>query len=178
MPAVSEQKIQVPIGFANVAGDDLDGMLQEDVAVLSPLFEHVTVTSPGQISRAAILFLYAHFNQDGFIQGLESRGIRQIVEATQARLVVVASPVVQQILQKVANVPGPKTANLVFTLNRNGQHFAAFFKTLFERMRDGEDMLEAWVELAPQGPTQPADVPGTILLAEAGKLVFPKPPAH
>jgi hypothetical protein len=37
--------------------------------------------------------------------------------------------------------PGPKTANLVFTVDRKGPAFAGFFRALFERMRDGEDML-------------------------------------
>jgi len=38
-------------------------MLQDDVAALSPLFEHVIVTPPGQILRAPFLFVYAHFNE-------------------------------------------------------------------------------------------------------------------
>jgi hypothetical protein len=174
MPAVSEKKIPIAVGFANLSGDDLNAILQEDVGVLSPLFEHVVVTAPGQISRAPVLFLYAHFNDDGFIRGLGPRGVRQIVEATQARLVVVASPNSPETVQRAAGLAGPKTANLVFTLDRNQQHFAAFFKTLFEKMRDGEDMLLAWVQIAPQGPVQPRDIPATILLAEAGKLVFPR----
>ncbi len=161
-----------------MAGDDLNTMLQEDVAVLSPLFEHVTVTAPGQISRAPILFIYAHFNENGLLHGLGARGIRQIVEATQARLVVVASPMSAETFQKAAYVAGPKTANLVFTLDRNRQHFGAFFKALFEKMRDGEDMLQAWVQIAPQGPMQRGDIPATILLPEAGKLAFPKPTAN
>ena len=178
MPAALENKIQIPIGFTNMSGDDLNPIVQEDVAVLSPLFEHVVVTTSGQISRAPILFLYAHFNEDGFIQGLGPRGVRQIAEGTQARLVVVASAISGELFQKAASVPGPKTANLVFTLSRNQQYFGAFFKALFERMRDGEDMLMAWVQLAPQGPVQRTDIPATILIAEAGKLIFPRPPAN
>jgi hypothetical protein len=42
-------------------------------------------------------------------------------------------------------------------------------------MRQGEDMVLAWVQLAPQGPVHAqADNPATILLPEAGKLAFPK----
>jgi hypothetical protein len=176
--ATLEKKIQIPIGFTNMAGDDLNGILQEDVAVLSPLFEHVIVTAPGQISRAPILFLYAHFNENGFFRDLGSRGVRQIVEATQARLVVVASTISAETFQKAANVPGPKTANLIFTLDRKQKYFGAFFKGLFERMRDGEEMLFAWVQIAPQGPVQRADIPATILIAEAGKLAFPARPVQ
>jgi hypothetical protein len=178
MAGVTEKKIQLAIGFANMSGDDLDAIVQEDVAVLSPLFEQAIVTAPGQISRAPILFLYAHFDEVGFIRGLSQRGIRQIVQATQARLVVVAAPMSAETFRKAAGIPGPKTANLVFTLDRNQQHFASFFKALFERMRDGEDMLMAWVQLAPQGPVQRPDIPATILIPEAGKLAFPKPPVN
>jgi hypothetical protein len=178
MPAAPENKIQTPIGFTNMSGDDLNAMLQEDVAALSPLFEHVIVTAPGQISRAPLLFLYAHFTENGFFRGLGSRGIRQIVQATQARLVVVASPISGETFKKAAGVPGPKTANLVFTLDRKQRYFGAFFKALFERMATGEDMLLAWVHIAPQGPVQPPDIPSTILLPEAGKLAFPKSPAN
>ena len=42
--------------------------------------------------------------------------------------------------QKVAGVPGPKTANLIFTLDRKQKYFGAFFKEPFERMRDGQEM--------------------------------------
>ncbi|MGJ4931160.1 hypothetical protein ACQR1I_33870 [Bradyrhizobium sp. HKCCYLS2038] len=178
MAIMSQTKIQIPIGFSNLGGDDLDSLLQEDVAVLSPLFEQVIVTAPGQISGAPILFLYAHFSENGFFRDLGSRGVRQIVEATRARLVVVASPISGETLQKAAKVPGPKTANLIFTLDRKQKYFGAFFKELFERMRDGEEMLFAWVQIAPQGPFQRTDIPATILVAEAGKLVLPAPPVR
>jgi hypothetical protein len=63
MPAALGRKIQTSIGFTNVGGDDLNAMLQDDVAALSPLFEHLIVAPPGQISRAPFLFVYAHFNE-------------------------------------------------------------------------------------------------------------------
>jgi hypothetical protein len=173
MPANSNKKIQIPIGFSNIAGDDLSTILQEDVAVLSPLFEHATVTVPGQISGAPVLFIYAHFTKDGYLQGSGARGVRQIVESAKARLIVVASPIPVEAFQKAARVPGPKTANLIFTLDRKQKCFGAFFRELFERMRDGQEMLSAWVQIAPQGPVQRQDIPATILIAEAGKLAFP-----
>jgi hypothetical protein len=33
----------------------------------------------------------------------------------------------------------------------------------------------AWVELAPQGPVQRDDIPGTICLMEAGQIAFVPP---
>jgi hypothetical protein len=170
---VPEKKIPLPIGFTDLAAGDFDAIVQQDVAALSPLFEHVVVTKPGQISAAPVLFLYAHFNDDGYIRDLGPRGVRQIIEATQASIVVVASPISPQILQTAASLPGPKSANIIFTLDRNQSFFGTFFKDLFERMRNGQEMLRAWVEIAPQGPVQRNDIPATILLAEAGKLAFP-----
>ena|SRR5262245_1547939 len=108
MPGAVEKKIQIPIGVTNMAGDDLNATLQEDVAVLSPLFEQVIVTAPGQISRAPILFVYAHFNEDGFFRGLGPRGVRQIVEATQARLVVVAHQYRERPSRRLLALRGPR----------------------------------------------------------------------
>ncbi len=68
--------------------------------------------------------------------------------------------------------PGPKTANLVFTLDRKGPAFTGFFHALFERMRDGEDLLQAWVELAPQAPMETDDNPELVLLPEGGAIAF------
>lgn len=51
----------------------------------------------------------------------------------QARLVVVASAIPVETCQKVASVPGPKTANLIFTLDRKQKYFGAFFEEPFER---------------------------------------------
>jgi hypothetical protein len=68
--------------------------------------------------------------------------------------------------------PGPKTANLVFTVDRKGPAFAGFFRALFERMRDGEDMLQAWVELSPQAPMERDENPELVLLPEGGAIAF------
>jgi hypothetical protein len=171
-----KQRIPLTLGFANFSGDDLGGLVSEDLAVLGPLFERVNAPAPHLIPKSEILFVYAHLNDDGTIRGPKTVGIRQIVQATQARLVVLASPNSTASLKKGASLPGPKTANIVLTLDRKGGAFAQFFRTLFDKMRDGEHMLSAWVQLAPQGP-QPdtGDIPATILIAEAGKLAFPKP---
>jgi hypothetical protein len=39
-------------------------------------------------------------------------------------------------------------------------------------MQQGTSMPMAWVELAPQGPAQPPDIPGAIFLAEVGHIAF------
>jgi hypothetical protein len=172
----SVAKIPVALGFVNFSGSDLDRLVAEDRAALSPLFAITNAPPPGQIPVAPVLFVYATLKPDGTIRGTKSAGIRQVVEATKASIVVVASENSADSIGKTAAMPGPKSANLVFTLSRNGSGFATFFRRLFERMRDGKDMLIAWVDLAPQGPVRDPSLPGTIVLPEAGRLAFPKPP--
>ena len=168
-------KIPLTIGFANLSGDDLGTIASEDAAALSPLFARSRLVDAHQIPSAEILFVYAHLNDDGTIKGPTRSGIRQVAQVTHAAIVVLASPNSGASIQNAVALPGPKTANIVFTLDRNGDGFSRFFRELFEKMRDGKDMLAAWVELAPQHPKANLPyAPETILLAEGGKLGFPR----
>jgi hypothetical protein len=174
MPASTRPKISISIGFANFSGDDLQPLVDEDLAALTPLFETVRPMPAHQIPSTQIIFVYAHLDERGCLRGTNSSGLRQIVQVTKAKLVVLASPNSSASIIAAGALPGPREANFVFTTDRNGPGFARFFVSLFERMRDGEDMLMAWVHIAPQGPNmQRPDAPGLILAAEAGKLAFP-----
>jgi len=175
-PAPSAARIPAALGFVNFSGSDLDPLVAQDRTALSPLFASTNAPPPGQIPVTPVLFVYARLNPDGTIRGTKSAGIRKVVEATKASIVVVASENSADSVKEAAAMPGPKSANLVFTLSRNGSGFPTFFRRLFERMRDGKDMLTAWVELVPQGPVQDPALPATIVLPEAGRLAFPKPP--
>jgi len=168
------QAIPLTIGFANLSGSDLTPIASEDIAILSPLFARSRVVADHQIPSAEILFVYAHLNEDGTIKGQTKSGIRQIVQLTNAAIVILASPNSAESIKNAAAVPGPKTANIVFTLDRNGNGFARFFRELFDKMRSGKDMLTAWVELAPQHPSANLPyAPQTIFVAEGGKIAFP-----
>lgn len=167
-------KIPLTIGFANFSGTDLDAFVADDAMVLSPLFARSRVVDAHQIPSAEILFIYAHLKDDGTIEGTNGSGIRQIIQITNAAIVVLSSPNSSDSIQKAISLPGPKTANIIFTLDRNGIGFSQFFKDLFEKMRGGKDMLSAWVELAPQSPQDNLrNAPATLLLAEGGKIAFP-----
>ena len=99
--------------------------------------------------------------------------MRQIAQESRSKdLVVDFAGTLETPIENAMGFPGPKIANLVFTLNRKGPAFAGFFRALFERMRDGEDMLQAWVELAPQGPMETDDNPELVLLPEGGAIAF------
>jgi hypothetical protein len=170
-------KIPLTLGFADLSDNDFAALIAEDSTALSPLFERVRVAPARNIPSAEILFVYTHLNDNGTIRGSDRSGIRQVAQLTKSALVVVASPNSAANIKNAAGIPGPKTANIVFTADRNGQAFATFFHALFDKMRNGENMLSAWVELAPQDsiPTD-ANLPVVVvLLAEAGKIAFPKP---
>lgn len=171
-------KIPLTIGFANLSGDDLAGIMADDAAKLSDLFRHSIAAPTGSIPSCNVLFLYVHLNDNGTLKiDKPGIGIRQVVQLVKCPILVRASPNPSEAMVKAAGVDGPKKANIVLTGSRNGYAFGTFFRALFEKMRDGKNMLEAWVELAPQGPV-PTDpnkpAPGTMLLAEAGKLAFPE----
>lgn len=168
-----DRTIPLTIGFANLSGEDASALVADDVAILAPLFAQAAVPPAGEIPRAPILFVYAHLDEDGAIPGMEQTGVREIAQAAGAALVVVATANPAARVQKAASASGPKTANIVLTLDRNGRFFGTFFKTLFDRMATGEEMLLAWTGIAPQGPVRRPDVPATILLVEAGGLAFP-----
>lgn len=166
--------IPLTIGFANLSGEDLSPFASADVALLSPLFARSRVVADHEIPSAAILLLYAHLNDDGTIRGQSASSIRQVVQLTNAAIVILASPNTSGSIKNAVALPGPKRANIVFTLDRNGTAFGRFFLELFGKMRDGKDMLSAWVELAPQHPAGVAThAPQTILVAEGGRFAFP-----
>lgn len=172
-PAASaQQKIAANIVFANLSGPDMAAIVQEDAAAIGPLFRRSSVAAVGQVSVGQVLFLYLQFNEDGSIRGSHFT-LREIIDLTQAPIVVIASELKGDGWQKVAEAAKGKS-NLIFTNNRNGPGFAKFFRRLFEMMRDGKEMLMAYVELAPQGPQQDPSLPGTIMVAGRGRLAFAK----
>ncbi|MDO9438805.1 hypothetical protein [Hydrogenophaga sp.] len=163
------------VGFASVGTHAFEQLRSQDAKLIGPLFAHCQSPEPGQIPSSQVLFLYAELNDDGTLKGLERPvGVRQIVQKTNASLVVVAVNNPSAAIKAAIALPGPKTANIVFTMDRRNQLLPLFMVRLFEEMRNGTDMLSAWVLLAPQGPrAQTADMPATLLAAEGGKIAFP-----
>ena len=167
------QKIPLNLGFANMSGEDLEPLVDEDHAALAPLFARVIRPPVRQMPGAHILFVYAHLEADGTLRGNVKAGVRQIIQLTKSQVLVLANANPAANIVAAGKLPGPKTANLIFTTNRNGAGFPRLFQLLFEEMAKGKDMLSAWVALVPQGGRQPDWVPGTLLLPEAGKLAVP-----
>lgn len=174
--ATGMPKIPAGIAFVSIGSTRSQEARDADARALAPLFRQSLAPEPGKVAKAQVLFLYADLRPDGTIQGLEQRvGIRQVVQATEAAIVVVASANDPDAVKAAIALPGPRTANLVFTLDRGGERLPRFFARLFGEMRDGTDMMAAWVKLCPQGPAAAApDMPATLFLAEGGKLAFPR----
>jgi len=174
-PVSVSGKVPLAIGFANLVGESEDYAVQEDIRQISYIFQRVVSPPAHSIPSAEILFVYARLDENGAISPEGKSGIRQIVQATNAEIVVVATENSPESIKKAIGLPGPKTANIVFTLSRNEKEFGKFFRSLFEKMRGGKDMLSAWVELAPQmhGGTSTSG-PETLLAAEGGKIAFPR----
>jgi len=169
-------RIPLTIGFANLGGEALEPQRQADVRALWPLFDHVAVPDVGKVPTAAVLMVYAKLQADGTLAGMPHPvGIRQLVQATGAGIVVLASDNDPEAVKAAIALPGPKTANIVFTLARKDRLLNRFLVNLFSDMARGEEMLMAWVKIVPQGPASARDdLPATILAAEGGKLAFPR----
>ena len=166
-------KVPLPLGFLNLMGPSGNDLLMKDAAALSEMFLKPQVSRDGQDLSAPVLFVYGRLNAAGGFEGRESLGIRQLAQQANASIVVLASPNPIEHVKAAATATGPKVANLVFTVDRNGPGFSTFFHALFQRMRAGEEMLQAWVALEPQGPSGGGiHAPDTMLVAEAGKVAF------
>lgn len=163
------------IAFLNLAGTGCTTIAAEDRTLIGELFgRNAQVTTvPVQCD---VMFLYCSFEPSGKIVGTES-SLRDLIQDSKARVVVVASQPPADLasnreFQAALAKGNNPTVNLVLTLNRNGDNFGRFFKSLFELMWTGLPMPMAWVKLAPQGGQQRDDIPGTVFLAGAGHIAF------
>ena len=169
----SPATIPLTAGFLNLAGPHMDKTLLDDALEMSKIFKHIALGRK-DIPKAQVLFVYANISADGSLGNADSKNARQLAEISNASIVIIATPNKPDHIKKAISLPGPKIANIVFTFDRNGTAFIKFFKSLFLKMREGKEMMSCWVEMAPQGPqSKSADIPVTVLAAEAGKIAFP-----
>ena len=159
------------IAFLNLIGSSAAPLVATDKAVLGPLFAAVE-SSDHNLPECDVLLLYCQIQDEGNITGT-SDGLRDIIRASNAPIVIVASENTGQSYIAADQQSGNEKANLVMTIERKGAAFTRFFSELFTRMFAGESMLLAWVELAPQNPHDPhEDCPATIFAAEVSHIVF------
>jgi hypothetical protein len=146
------------------------------------LFDGNVQVASAPVPTCDVLFLYCDLEPSGKIVG-QASSLRGLIRESKASIAVIASEVPSGLtrnseFQKSVGRADNPPANLVITLNRNGKTFARFFKSMFQLMWTGVPMPMASVRLAPQGPIQAADIPGTICLMEAGQVAFGKSPAR
>ena len=161
------------LGFLNVGGDGFIPLIEEDRTALSPLFSNVETAAGYQIPKCSVLFIYADVAPDGSIGLGSNLTIRHLAERAGASIAVLASNNSSEHTIAASKLPGPKRANLVWTLDRRGESFARFFKDLFSRMKDGKPMPAAWIAVAPQYRSKVhRDLPETLCQMEAGQVRF------
>jgi hypothetical protein len=168
------------IGFLNLAGAAANPLLATDRAEIGRLFPGNAAVATAAPPRSDVLFVYCAIEPSGTVVGYGA-SLRDLIAASGARIAVVASEVATETLmnpdfQRSLGGGQHPPVNLIITGRRNGEAFPRFFKALFELMWSGVPMPLAWVKLAPQGPRQPDNIPGTICLLGAGHLVFQRRP--
>lgn len=161
------------LGLLNLAGESFAPLLAEDRAALSPLFAKVETGTGHPIPKCNVLFVYADIAADGSLGLGREITIRHLADKAGASVVVLASNNRAEDSINASKLPGPKRANLVWTLNRRGGSFPRFFGELFTRMKTGKSMPMAWNAIAPQYKSEKhADLPETICQMEAGQVRF------
>lgn len=168
------QAIADPIlGFLNLGGEPFAPLVAQDRAALSSLFSKVETGTGHPIPKCNVLFVYAEIAADGSVGLGQEITIRHVADKAGASVVVLASNNRAEDSITASKLPGPKRANLVWTLNRRGDSFPRFFGELFTRMKAGKSMPMAWNAIAPQYKSEKhADLPETICQMEAGQVRF------
>jgi hypothetical protein len=168
------QAIADPIlGFLSLGGELFAPLIAEDRTALSPLFSKLETGTGHQIPKCDVLFVYADIAFDGSLGLGKDVTIRHLADKAGASIVVLASNNLAENCTTASKLPGPKRANVVWTLDRRGDSFPRFFKELFTRMKAGKSMPMAWVAVAPQFESEiHGDLPKTICQMEAGQVRF------
>jgi hypothetical protein len=165
-------KIPLTVGFMNIAGKQFDVMLLDDAAAMSKIFRQISLGRT-EAPKSDVLFIYGIIDQKGEFSNSKGENVRLLAQKSGASIAIVATPNSAEHIKIATSTEGPKLANIIFTVDRKDEAFRNFFMTLFQKMRAGGEMLNCWVELAPQGPqSKSQDAPVTLLVAEAGKIAF------
>jgi hypothetical protein len=164
------------LGLLNYLNERGHPLISKDLDKLGELFPRNVHAGDQKIPSCNVLFLYCDLEPTGRIAG-QQFSLRDVIRASGAYIVVVASENQPDVLtspdfQRYLSSKNDWPANVIFTLNRNGETFGLFFQRLFSQMHSGISMPLAWVKLAPQGPISQTDCPGTIALLEAGHIAF------
>jgi hypothetical protein len=177
MSANSPYVIANPVlGLVNLAGPAGNALLERDRAVLADVFGSNLRIADNEVPVCNVLFFYGTLEPSTRVAG-QKFSFRDMVKAAGAHIAVLASEPSAELLDnedflKTLGKSGDWYANVVVTMERKGDDFGRFFHRLFSRMRDGVAIPTAWVEIAPQGPHQPPDLPVMFVVFEAANIAF------
>jgi hypothetical protein len=170
------------LGLLNLLGEPAAALAEQDRLDLTPIFGERIEMASQPVPRCDVLFLYCNLDAQARVVA-PFLTLRDLIRRAGARIAVVASNIPKEDIAnpRFATVLGANNtcpANIAITLDR-GAHFGRFFVQLFSMMQGGTDMLSAWVEIAPQGPDQPSDLPVMFMVPEAGAIAFgPQSPTN
>jgi len=122
-----------------------------------------------------IVHLFADIETNGTIQDVSGTEFLKKLSASEVKVLIFASdnPGDNYVAFSKDIGKNIKPMNLVMTIERKGDLFPSFFKSLFGFMAFGHTMPMAWVELAPQNVNKTgSDTPGAIFSAGLGSLKF------
>ena len=111
------------LGFLNLGDESFGSFIAEDRDALSPLFSKLETGTGYQIPKCDVLFVYADLAFDGSLGLGKELTIRHLAERAGASIVVLASNNPAEAGIAASKLPGPKRANVVWTLNRRGDSF-------------------------------------------------------
>jgi len=165
--------VEPTLGLLNVGGASFIPLLEQDRTALSPLFSKIEMAAGYQIPKCSVLFIYADAAIACSEILFEARTAMKAPALSAKCRIVTLPPSPNEPSGATAKLPGPKRANLVWTLDRKGEAFCRFFKELFTRMNAGKSMPRAWNAIAPQYQHEAHDdLPVTICQMEAGQVHF------
>jgi hypothetical protein len=146
-------------------------LMAQDWYSISNLFSE-SRSSFTQIPLCNVLLLYCTLEEDGSIAGSSLR-LRDAIKLAGAHIAIVATENGHERYMASTSPKNDWPANIILINNRNGERFSAFFYSLFMDMHRGVPLPMAWHKLAPQIPNRvDPDVPGAIMLIEAGNITF------
>jgi len=161
-------------GILNLKGEEAAALISNDASAIASVLGQPQQSTTA-VPQCDVLFVYCDMEPEGGVRNCRD-GLREIIRDSGASVVVVASENDGEAYVASGKRDTNKKygrANLVMTLQRNGEVFPSFFARLFADMKQGVPMPVAWVKLAPQVPGHDqADCPGTIFSCEAGQVAF------
>ena len=165
-------QIETPVlGILDLMSGEAEPEIESDSRALFHYFPSWT-TSRKAPQSCDLLMLYARVNHDGTIDG-SVQSLREIIRSSGASVVIIATDNPPDHYFEAVDETGYGQANLVLTIDRNGEAFDTFFEKLFDAMFHGETMPVAWNRLAPPVPEiRQERAPNTVFICERGQICY------